>query len=65
MFIAIWNKSFLGFSLPLLENSATAPIRVDFEVCPPVFEYTSVSKTNTFMFSFILRAWSKPPKPMS
>ena len=65
MFIAIWNKSFLGFSFPVLENSATAPTLVDFDVWPPVFEYTSVSNTKTFIFSFVLNTWSNPPNPIS
>ena len=63
--MAIWNKSFLGFSFPLYENSATAPVRVDFDVWPPVFEYTSVSRTSTFIFSLLLNTWSNPPKPIS
>ena len=33
-------------------NTATAPSFVDLLACPPVFEYTSVSKTNILIFSF-------------
>jgi hypothetical protein len=32
-------------------NFAVAPSGVDFETCPPVFEYTSVSKIKIFTFS--------------
>ena len=35
---------------PDAANFATAPTGVDFDICPPVLEYTSVSNTNTFTF---------------
>ena len=36
--------------LPPAANFATAPRGVDLDICPPVFEYTSVSSTSTFTF---------------
>src|SRR5574344_215733 len=35
------------------------------EACPPVFEYISVSTTNTFTFSPEASTWSRPPNPIS
>ena len=50
VFIAISARSFFAVSLPPAANFATAPRGVDFDDCPPVFEYTSVSSTSTFTF---------------
>ena len=44
-------RSFLPVGLPLTENLALAPIGVDFDFCPPVLEYTSVSSTRILTFS--------------
>ena len=46
MFIAIWNKSFLGFSFPVLENSATAPTLVDYNAKKRYEYYESISNRN-------------------
>ena len=59
--IAILNKSFLPSSLPLDANSATLPTLVDLDFWPPVFEYTSVSRTIILIFSFEWSTWSSPP----
>jgi hypothetical protein len=39
--------SFLGTVLPAEANFAT-PSGVALDICPPVFEYTSVSSTRAF-----------------
>jgi hypothetical protein len=36
--------------LPAAANFATAPRGVDFDIWPPVFEYTSVSSTRMLTF---------------
>ena len=53
--MAILAKSFFDVCFPLDANFAIAPGLVDFEDWPPVFEYTSVSRTNIFTFSFVDR----------
>ena len=44
---------------------ATAPTGVDFDDCPPVLEYTSVSNTRILTFCPLAITWSSPPKPIS
>ena len=51
----------LGIGLPPAENLATAPFGVALDVCPPVLEYTSVSRTRTFTSWPEARTWSSPP----
>ena len=63
--MAILNKSFLGVVFPKLLNSATAPNLVDLLDCPPVLEYTYVSRTKIFIFSPEDKIWSIPEKPIS
>ena len=58
-------RSFLPVNFPPVANFATAARGVDFDICPPVFEYTSVSSTRMFTFAPDPRTWSSPPKPMS
>src|SRR3972149_4097334 len=43
--MAIIPRSFFPVALPEAANLATAPRGVAFEACPPVLEYTSVSRT--------------------
>ena len=43
--IAMAPRSFLGRVLPPAANLVTAPRGVDFDFCPPVLEYISVSST--------------------
>ena len=52
--MAIMAMSFLGVRLPPAANFATAPSGVDFDICPPVLEYTSVSSSR--MFTLALEA---------
>ena len=52
---AINPRSFLRIFLPEVANFATAPAGVDLEDCPPVFEYTSVSRTSTLTSSPLAR----------
>jgi hypothetical protein len=58
-------RSFLAVGLPEAANLATAPREVAFEACPPVLEYTSVSRTRMLRLRPDEKAWSRPPKPMS
>ena len=51
--------------LPPAANLATAPRGVALDACPPVFEYTSVSRTRMFTFRPLPSTWSRPPAPMS
>jgi len=50
---------------PLLENDATIPFGVAFEVWPPVLEYTCVFKTKILTSSPLAKTWSIPEKPIS
>ena len=51
--------------MPVEANCAIAPFGVAFDACPPVLEYTSVSKTKILTFSPDAITWSSPPNPMS
>src|SRR5262245_8129706 len=44
-----------GAGLPATANFAAAPVGVDFDCCPPVFEYTSVSSTRMLTFAPLAR----------
>ena len=50
-----------GSLLPAAAKRATAPRFVALEACPPVLEYTSVSRTQMFTFSPVAMTWSRPP----
>src|SRR5436309_2743433 len=51
-------RSFFGPGLPPAANLATAARGVDFDACPPVFEYTSVSRTSRLTLRPLARTWS-------
>ena len=53
-------RFFLVSRMPLAAKSATAPIGVDLEACPPVLLYTSVSSTRMFTLRFCATTWSTP-----
>ena len=59
--MAISARSFFAIDFPPAANFATAPMGVDFDDWPPVFEYTSVSSTSTFTLAPEARTWSRPP----
>jgi hypothetical protein len=63
--VAIKPRSFLPVGFPLAANLATAALGVAFEAWPPVFEYTSVSRTRMFTSRPDAITWSRPAEPMS
>src|SRR3954454_17537015 len=68
--IAIWAISFRrsclpNTALPWTDIFVFCPVKLDVDACPPVFEYTCVSSTNTLIFMPLANRRDRAWKPMS